>query len=86
MNLKGAIYQTKILLNQNNIKYKIILDFKDDTKNQIIANFLNEKNIDFIDIVRDVDFELKSFECDGHWNDETHRNIANTIFKNNFLK
>ena len=86
LNLKGAIYQTKILLNQNNIKYKIILDFKDDTKNQIIANFLNEKNIDFIDIVRDVDFELKSFECDGHWNDETHRNIANTIFKNNFLK
>ena len=35
---------------------------------------------------KDVDFELKSFECDGHWNDETHRNIANTIFKNNFLK
>lgn len=86
LNLKGAIYQTKKFLDKNEISYKIILDFKDNNKNQIITTFLNEMNIDFLDVVRQVDFELKSFECDGHWNDETHKNISNAIYKNGFLK
>ena len=32
-----------------------------------------------------MNIELKSFECDGHWNDDTHKNIAKIIKDISFI-
>ena len=88
--LKGAIYQINKHIKSTDIgvKYKIII-ISDNEKNKLILKkFLDEENIEFIflnDIAKSMNIELKSFECDGHWNDETHKNIAKIIEKVDFI-
>ena len=82
--LKGAIHQiNKYIKSTNiNIKYKIIITSENEKNKMILKKFLDTENIEFIflnDTAKSMNIELKSFECDGHWNDDTHRNIAKII-------
>ena len=82
--LKGAIHQINnhIKSTDTSIKYKIIITSKNKKNKRILKKFLDTENIEFIflnDIAKSMNIELKSFECDGHWNDDTHRNIAKII-------
>ena len=64
-----------------NIEYKVIISSKNENKIKL-QKFLNTKNIEFInlnDVAKGMNIKLKTFECDSHWNDETHRNIAKLI-------
>jgi len=89
--LKGAIHQiNKYIKSTNtNIKYKIIITSKNEKNKMILKKFLESENIEFIflnDIAKSMNIELKSFECDPHWNDETHRNIAKIIKEIKLIK
>ncbi len=80
--LNGALYQTNKLLKSKNINYKVVIISKSNRYNAIIKEFLTEKNIDFIFLnneVKKMGIALKTFSCDGHWNDETHRSVAKVI-------
>jgi hypothetical protein len=88
--LKGAIYQINkhIKSTDINIKYKIIITSKNEKNKIILKTFLDTEDIEFIflnDTAKNMDIELKSFECDGHWNDDTHKNIAKIIKDISFI-
>ena len=80
--LNGALHQINKTLKEKNIKYKIIIITESKKYKKKVEEFLTEKKIDFIflnDEVKKRNIELKTFKCDGHWDDETHRNIARVI-------
>jgi hypothetical protein len=88
--IKGAIHQVNKLIKSTSekIEYKIIITSNNEQNKDILKEFLETENIDFIflnDLVESMGIELKSFECDGHWNDETHRNIAKVIKESAFI-
>lgn len=84
--LKGSLYQINKLAKADNINYKVVIfstyEFNDgfDLKRKRFAKFLNEQNISFINLVpflKGLSLHQKiDFECDGHWNGNTHQNIA----------
>ena len=88
--LKGAIHQINeyIKKSDKNIKYKIIITSKNRENKLILKKFLDSENIKFMflnDTVKKMGIELKSFKCDGHWNDYTHKSIARLIKDTNFI-
>ncbi len=90
MYIKGAIHQVNklIKLTNENIEYKIIITSNDKQNKHILKKFLDAENIESMflnDIFESMSMELKSFECDGHWDDDTHRNIAKVIKKSAFI-
>ena len=90
MYLKGAIHQINqhIKSKNNNIQYKLVITSNNEKNKEIIKEFLNSENIEFIflnDLSDKMNLELKSFSCDGHWNDDSHKNIAKIIRKIEFI-
>ena len=88
--LKGAIHQINehIKSTNENIKYQIIINSDNEKNKMILKRFLDTENIDFIclnNTAKSMNIELKSFKCDGHWNDETHINIAKIIKTTAFI-
>jgi len=89
--LKGAIYQIdKLVKSMNsNIKYKLILRSDSDKNRAIIEKFLKKHNIDFIflnETAKKMNIKLEGFECDNHWNDKAHQDIAKIIKEIEFIK
>lgn len=89
--LQGAIHQINkhIKLTNENIKYQLIITSKNEENKMILKRFLDAENIKFIflnNAAKKMDIELKSFECDEHWNDETHKNIAKIIKSTHFIE
>jgi hypothetical protein len=89
--LKGAIYQIDKFIKSmdSNIKYKIILRSESEKNKKIIEKFLNENSIEFIflnETAKKMNIELKGFECDNHWNDKAHQDVAKIIKEREFIK
>jgi len=51
-----------------------------------VSNFFDNYSIDYFVLNEKIDFDLKGFECDAHWNDETHKNIAKILKKENIYQ
>ena len=83
--LKGSIYQINKLSQKHKFQYGIVFlsdsEDKGDTEyTQKFKQFLLDQNIDNVNILRFLN-DLKiahelGFECDTHWNDNTHRSVA----------
>ena len=90
LQLKGSIYQINKISLKNNFHYDII--FLSESENnglmdnsQKLKKFLIDQNINNINIFQFLN-KLKlthdlGFECDSHWNDNTHKEIAKYIKK-----
>ncbi len=88
LQMKGAIYQTKKLLEKKGVGYTILLYGKDIALNKRLTTFLDEQDITYHDILslaKKEGFELSGFPCDSHWRDETHLNVAKLIRKEGLL-
>ena len=90
LNLKGAIFQTNkyIKSNSSDIKYKLIVTSENQKNKMILKRFLDEQNIEFlflIEAANSMNLQIKYFECDNHWTDETHINIAKIVKKTRFI-
>jgi hypothetical protein len=88
--IKGAIHQINNLLKsaEENIEYKIIFTSNNDQNVKTMEAFLKNKNIKYMHlnkIFKSNGMNLKGFKCDGHWNDETHKNIAKLINISSFI-
>ena len=88
--LTGAIYQTKRIIESfdSSIKYKIIITSKNDKNRGRLKKFLEKENIDFIFLnekAKEMGITLEGFACDSHWNDNTHKNIAQIIRELKFI-
>ena len=82
--LKGAIYQINQSVQETsqNIHYKLVITSSNEDNKNMLQKFLNEQNIEFIfldNIAQDMNISLAGYECDSHWNDKTHNNIAHII-------
>lgn len=84
--LKGAIYQINNLSKKYHINYSLIIISENDKYTQIIKDFLNKNSIEYLILNKRINFELNGFECDSHWNDQTHINIAKFLREINFYK
>ena len=83
--LKGAIYQIKKISIQNSIDYKIVifstseLDGRTENREKLEV-FLNSEKIEYLNIVPFLEKlshkQTINFQCDSHWNGNTHENIA----------
>lgn len=84
--LEGSIYQINKLAQQNDISYTIVIyssyEFADNypLKRKRFETFLNTLHIQHINLIPLLkDLEKKQplgFECDEHWNAQTHKAIA----------
>ena len=88
--LKGGIYQTNkhIKSINENIKYKIIVNSDNESNKIVLKRFLDAEGIEYMyldNVAKDMNIELKSFECDHHWTDEAHKNIARIIKETSFI-
>jgi hypothetical protein len=89
--LKGSIYQINKLAKKFNIKYNVVVystyEFNDNhtLKREKFEKFLNNNGIPNTNIVPFLKELSKneelSFECDGHWNGNTHHKIAKYLAK-----
>jgi len=89
--LEGAIHQTNkyIKILNGNIKYKVIVNSKNNKNKIKIKNFLENEGIEFIfldDMLEINNIRYTIFKCDGHWDDELHKNIAKMIKNSGFIK
>ena len=95
--LNGSLYQINKLALKNGFDYKIVIFsiFEDSAENytkkrERLESFLDTQNIKHINIVpflRDLRQEHKlGFECDDHWNSNTHQDIAKYLKKRFFNK
>jgi hypothetical protein len=89
--LKKIISQTQSLIQSSgkNIQYKVIVTSENNENKAIFKEFLDGRDIGFIllnDIAFDMGLSIEGFECDGHWNDLTHKNVASIIKSVNFLE
>ena len=87
--LQASIYQTYLLAKQNNIKFLLIINAKDEKKKEKLKAFLKKENIPFMSIQEEAEkkgIELKTFSCDGHWVKETHDDISRIIFESGFVE
>lgn len=88
--LEGAIHQINKYINSldSKIQYKIIVTSDNIDNQDRIKKFLISENIDFIflnDMAKKMNIKLKTFPCDGHWVDETHKDIAKIIKKSKLI-
>jgi hypothetical protein len=82
LQIEGAIYQTKKLLESYGVSYTVLLYGKDEALTKVLKAFLKEQNIDYHDIYalsKEEGFGLDGFSCDSHWRDQTHLNVAKLI-------
>jgi len=89
--LKGAIYQIdKFIKSKNsNAKYKVIVRSKNQENKKMIKKFLNKHHIEFLFLnktAKDMNIKLNGFECDKHWNDKAHQDVAKIIKETEFIK
>ena len=83
--LKGSVYQINKISKKNNFQYDVVFLSESEDKGNInftqkFKEFLDTQNINNINILTFLN-ELKTkqklnFECDSHWNDNVHRNVA----------
>ncbi len=89
LQIKGAIYQTKKLLKDRDIEYKIIIYGANERLKNKLMTFLTKKKIDFYDLyllAKKYKLPLEGYPCDGHWNDKSHNNIAKIIKNENIIQ
>jgi len=89
--LQGSVYQINKLTKKLNIKYKIVIystyEFKDNysLKTERFEKFLTSQSISHINLVpflKDLSkTQSLSFECDGHWNGDTHEKISSFMIR-----
>lgn len=87
--IEGSIYQINKLAQQNGISYTVVIyssyEFSnnDSLKRKRFENFLNSLHIQYINLTPFLkNLEKKQplgFECDEHWNAQTHKAIANYL-------
>lgn len=82
--LKGAIYQINKLSKENNIKFNVIVVSENNKNIDIIKKFFAKYSINHTILNYEINFKLKGFSCDAHWNDQTHKNIAKYLKSINF--
>jgi hypothetical protein len=88
LQVEGAIYQTKKLLQEKGITYRVLLYGKESALNQHLKSFLKAQNIVYHDIrelAEKSGFALEGFACDAHWNNQTHLNVAKLIYEKGLL-
>ncbi len=88
LQVKGALWQTKRLLQKKGISYKIILYGKDVALTQTLTDFLQEKDFEYYDLLalaKQEKLSVSGFTCDKHWSDQTHLNVAKIIHHNHIL-
>ena len=83
--MKGSVYQINKISKKNNFQYDVVFLSESEDKGNInftqkFKEFLDTQNINNINILTFLN-ELKTkqklnFECDSHWNDNVHRNVA----------
>jgi len=89
--IEGAIYQINQIALKNQFKYQVVIystyEFRDNytLKRQRLENFLNKQNIKSTNIVpflhklKQTQTQTLSFQCDSHWNKETHKELASFL-------
>jgi hypothetical protein len=82
--IKGAIFQINKLSKANNIGHRVVVFSPDRNHSEIISQFLEQQKIPFVDLVGELEgmgigLDSITFECDGHWTDNTHRLFARII-------
>ena len=93
--LQGSIYQMNQLAVQHKFRYTVIfistLDEQGNIKlRQQLEDFLHQENIQginllpFIEQLQVTDGAKIDFECDGHWNGQTHTKIARYLYRTLF--
>ena len=88
LQIEGAIYQTKKLLNSKNIDYKIIINSERQKNIDKLSQILNAHFIQFLNLntlQKENKLVLPSFSCDRHWSDEAHKNLARFMYESKFL-
>lgn len=89
LQIKGAIYQTQKLLRDKGIGYFMVVVSKQEANRKNLIEFLRELGIPYLDLItsaKTLKKELRGFPCDGHWNDQTHVNIAKIIQTSGLLE
>lgn len=90
MQLNGSIYQINKIAKEENFKYSIVYISSYESDKYIkyrerFETFLNEQNIEHINIfnfLQQLSNKQKiDFECDRHWNDNTHQELAKYLNK-----
>ena len=92
--LEGTLYQINKMALEYNFEYIILIyssdEFHSNYKNRSkrLELFLKKENIQYLNLVPFLkNIEKKhtlSFKCDGHWNGETHQDLAKYINKELF--
>jgi hypothetical protein len=82
--IKGSVYQINKLSKANHIGHRVVVFSPDRNHNEVISQFLEQQEIPFVDLVGELEklgigLNSITFECDGHWTDETHRLFARII-------
>ncbi len=88
LQIEGAIYQTKKLLDSNNVDYKVIINSEKQENIDKLSRILDKHSVPFLNLntlVKENVITLPHFSCDRHWSDEAHQNIAKYIYKNKFI-
>jgi hypothetical protein len=92
--LEGTIYQINKLALNYNFEYNIIikstyeLKFNYRKRSEKFEIFLEKYNINYLNIssfLKEIEKKYSlSFECDGHWNGQTHQSLAKYFVKELF--
>jgi len=88
LQIQGALYQTKKLLEKKGVDYIVLLYGKEGPLNETLIAFLKAQHIVYYDIVMLAKAQgatLEGFPCDSHWTDKTHRLVAELIKKEGVL-
>ena len=85
-NLTGSMYQIKKISDEFNFDYVVIAKFDAPENKSRFSSYLTHHSIPYMDVISalsqaGVDISMLGFDCDSHWNSQTHRDVASAVYR-----
>ncbi len=84
LSLKGGIYLINKYAKSHKIKYRVIVSSTNRKNKNIIKDFLNREKIKYIfldEAAKKMNIKITLYNCDNHWDDKAHQQIAKIVKK-----